>query len=602
MPIPRSPLGIEVLESRTVPAAFVVYLPEEINISLTRVNGNIVVQAGAATLFDQPMGGVSQLTLDGTAGADQVSIDLRNHASSSPTFRLIFLGRSGEDRLVYRAQAGKSVAKIAAGFGDISTFNTLFQYREVENAAVHSPSFGSQLTLTGTPLADTANVRTGVSATVTFGSGQVASAFGFTTAIVDGKLGRDTATVVDTIKLDQIVVEGSNVRIRQAAIDYKTLGFEKLNVSCLGGDDRVELVDTAGLDKVFLAENWATLHSADGLTETGLGRFRKVHVRSQTGGAIDEIRISDSAANDKLVFAPLGKSQFQNSVGTRVATFEGFEFVATNFSKGFDTATLFDTEGIDMFYGPSQPGSNAATLTNQNRQYLAHVYNADNIVLSGRVGESNYFNVLTKAPAPYRLATANFVPASTLYTGMRRYSEAQALGMLKQLALARDPRLRSAKSDFDLAVLLRDHVHREALVGSNSERWTSLDPYFRYVFAAVLRYERVICGGYSILYYDLLRAFGLPVRIVSLFAANGHNNHASNEVFLGGKWIVMDPTYNISLRTANGQYLGYGEAAAVPFVFEHNGKPPAEPRLVVEKLSFAFRNYLYKIEYPKVQL
>ncbi len=74
-----------------------------------------------------------------------------------------------------------------------------------------------------------------------------------------------------------------------------------------------------------------------------------------------------------------------------------------------------------------------------------------------------------------------------------------------------------------------------------------------------------ICGGLSILYIAALKAHGIKSRKVSLYTQVVNVkppvwSHASVEVFLNGRWVAMDPTYNFTIKTDN-RPIGWIEAA-----------------------------------------
>jgi hypothetical protein len=69
--------------------------------------------------------------------------------------------------------------------------------------------------------------------------------------------------------------------------------------------------------------------------------------------------------------------------------------------------------------------------------------------------------------------------------------------------------------------------------------------------------KAIICTGMAILFRHVLHAVGIKSRSVLLRTNifNANDNHETVEVLLDGKWIVMDPTFNISLTDSEGQLL-----------------------------------------------
>lgn len=77
----------------------------------------------------------------------------------------------------------------------------------------------------------------------------------------------------------------------------------------------------------------------------------------------------------------------------------------------------------------------------------------------------------------------------------------------------------------------------------------------------VLRERLGVCEHYSRLAAALLRAAGIPARVIHGYARReteawhdvlkGEPNHAWNEVFVGGRWLVMDVTWDAGFVESN---------------------------------------------------
>lgn len=120
-------------------------------------------------------------------------------------------------------------------------------------------------------------------------------------------------------------------------------------------------------------------------------------------------------------------------------------------------------------------------------------------------------------------------------------------------------------SDFDKAVALRNMLHTRVPVAvPNKDRsWKRM--YREYRRAIMDPAFGHICGGLQKLYMAALKAHGIRSRRVSMFvtvsdATDPLHSHATVDVFLDGRWIAMDPTYNFSLRH-DGQQIGWLDAA-----------------------------------------
>lgn len=83
-----------------------------------------------------------------------------------------------------------------------------------------------------------------------------------------------------------------------------------------------------------------------------------------------------------------------------------------------------------------------------------------------------------------------------------------------------------------------------------------------------LRTRRSVCEGYAQLANALLRAAGIPSKIVSGFARgvgmertgwdeldHSRPNHAWNRAYVGGRWVVFDATWNSRNKFENGAFV-----------------------------------------------
>lgn len=67
----------------------------------------------------------------------------------------------------------------------------------------------------------------------------------------------------------------------------------------------------------------------------------------------------------------------------------------------------------------------------------------------------------------------------------------------------------------------------------------------------------LLCGDMAELYYQVLTAAGISARKVQLWRnfADTFDTHRTVEVKIGGKWIVIDPTFGVSPVDGDGQFL-----------------------------------------------
>lgn len=64
--------------------------------------------------------------------------------------------------------------------------------------------------------------------------------------------------------------------------------------------------------------------------------------------------------------------------------------------------------------------------------------------------------------------------------------------------------------------------------------------------------KKGICYDYAAFMAGILRSFGIPVKLVTGYCPTyyGDNYHAWNEVFIDGRWILVDPTYDAAFFQA----------------------------------------------------
>ncbi|MDR3239369.1 MAG: transglutaminase-like domain-containing protein [Clostridiales bacterium] len=70
----------------------------------------------------------------------------------------------------------------------------------------------------------------------------------------------------------------------------------------------------------------------------------------------------------------------------------------------------------------------------------------------------------------------------------------------------------------------------------------------------VYQKKKGICYDYSALLAGSLRSQGIPVKLVMGYAPDIEEYHAWNEIWIDGKWVVVDTTYDSQLAKANVTY------------------------------------------------
>ncbi len=85
------------------------------------------------------------------------------------------------------------------------------------------------------------------------------------------------------------------------------------------------------------------------------------------------------------------------------------------------------------------------------------------------------------------------------------------------------------------------------------------------------------CGGMAQLFYEMVAASGLPARVVQLYRSDFDltDTHVLVEVLIDDRWVIFDPTFNLTFEDSYGHLLGVREvrdklasggiSAAIPF-------------------------------------
>ena len=72
-----------------------------------------------------------------------------------------------------------------------------------------------------------------------------------------------------------------------------------------------------------------------------------------------------------------------------------------------------------------------------------------------------------------------------------------------------------------------------------------------------LNYQRLlkVCGTATNAFLNLARSSDLRVRRLLLLTPDRKTKHVVAEVLIGGRWIIVDPTYRVIMKDANGRFL-----------------------------------------------
>lgn len=105
---------------------------------------------------------------------------------------------------------------------------------------------------------------------------------------------------------------------------------------------------------------------------------------------------------------------------------------------------------------------------------------------------------------------------------------------------------RSSYSTSTQTLVTSRHVNR--LVDYDDKKIMKLSSTYLPNHADTLRTKRGICYDFASLNAALLRAQGIPTRLVMGTAKGVDGYHAWNEVFVNGKWRVIDVTRDVTER------------------------------------------------------
>ena len=84
------------------------------------------------------------------------------------------------------------------------------------------------------------------------------------------------------------------------------------------------------------------------------------------------------------------------------------------------------------------------------------------------------------------------------------------------------------------------------------------------------------CTGMAILYQNTLAAVGLPSRTVRLQRniRDFYDAHVTVEVLIDGKWVIMDPSFNVTFENPEGELLSAQEIKTLFFKGLHDRVKP----------------------------
>src|SRR5690348_2066795 len=90
---------------------------------------------------------------------------------------------------------------------------------------------------------------------------------------------------------------------------------------------------------------------------------------------------------------------------------------------------------------------------------------------------------------------------------------------------------------------------------TNPDALSKRDPEMTLTYKQLLN----VCGTATNAFLNLARSSDLRVRRLLLLAPDRTTKHVVAEVLIGERWIIVDPTYRVILKDAQGRYLTRSE-------------------------------------------
>src|SRR5262249_41245536 len=107
----------------------------------------------------------------------------------------------------------------------------------------------------------------------------------------------------------------------------------------------------------------------------------------------------------------------------------------------------------------------------------------------------------------------------------------------------------------------------------NPDGFSTRDPHVTLNHQKLLQ----VCSTATNAFLNLAREDDLRVRRLLLLTADANTKHIVAEVLIDGRWIVIDPTYQIIIRDARGKILTHADLQRPELFTEATGTIPNYP-------------------------
>jgi Transglutaminase-like superfamily len=139
------------------------------------------------------------------------------------------------------------------------------------------------------------------------------------------------------------------------------------------------------------------------------------------------------------------------------------------------------------------------------------------------------------------------VVVSSLYAGVREYSVRRYLDGFSD-AIVPNSLPEAEKLE---AILNWMRAEPSRATSRNPDSLAKRDPEMTLTYGQLLN----VCGTATNAFLNLVRSSDLRARRLLLLTADNNTKHVVAEVLIGGRWIIVDPTYRVILRDRAGHYL-----------------------------------------------
>jgi len=136
---------------------------------------------------------------------------------------------------------------------------------------------------------------------------------------------------------------------------------------------------------------------------------------------------------------------------------------------------------------------------------------------------------------------------SSIYAGIREYSVRRYLDGFSDAIVPN-----SLPEEQKLNAIL-DWMRAEPsrAVATNPEELAKRNPEMTLTYSQLLN----VCGTATNAFLNLVRSSDLRARRLLLLTPDNNTKHVVAEVLIGGRWIIVDPTYRVILKDAAGHFL-----------------------------------------------